>query len=230
MNMRLDAIWCILRHNFEKCSSVCTDLVASGSFFRYSYLYTVMITTFFWEKLLGIILCGGEASIPQIPQIEPWLREEFLQRQRVTGKDRRESYVSPKGWWEGQKILTQLKTALLDKRDLQDRLPNLNRPKDLLKTSGRLTVCKLCPKMLQEYQHDMKTKSVVTMTVKKGDKSYTQTFCKMGGGGGSNLFKNNSFTHLQESSVIWPFTRHAQFTKMYKNKNISCFLNLLTGN
>ena len=39
--------------------------------------------------------------------------------------------------------------------------------------------------MLQEYQHDMKTKSVsvVTMTVKKGDKSYTQTFCKMGGGG-----------------------------------------------
>ena len=38
--------------------------------------------------------------------------------------------------------------------------------------------------MLQEYQHDMKTKSVVTMTVKKGDKSYTQTFCKMGGGVG----------------------------------------------
>ena len=30
MNMRRDAIWCILRHNFEKCSSVCTDLVASG--------------------------------------------------------------------------------------------------------------------------------------------------------------------------------------------------------
>ena len=65
------------------------------------------------------------------------------------------------------------------------------------------------------------------MTVKKGDKSYTQTFCKMGG---SYLFKNISFTHLQESSVIWPFTRHAQFTKMYKNNNISCFLNLLTGN
>ena len=29
-NMRSDAIWYILRHNFEKCSSVCTDLFASG--------------------------------------------------------------------------------------------------------------------------------------------------------------------------------------------------------
>ena len=26
MNMRWDAIWCILRHNFEKCYTVCTDL------------------------------------------------------------------------------------------------------------------------------------------------------------------------------------------------------------
>ena len=30
MNMRCDAIWCILRLNFEKWYSVCTDLVASG--------------------------------------------------------------------------------------------------------------------------------------------------------------------------------------------------------
>ena len=30
MSMPWDAIWCILRHNFEKCYSVCTDLVASG--------------------------------------------------------------------------------------------------------------------------------------------------------------------------------------------------------
>ena len=48
MNMHWDAIWCILRHNFEKCYSVCTNLVASWWFFRYSYLYTVMITLFFW--------------------------------------------------------------------------------------------------------------------------------------------------------------------------------------
>ena len=48
MNMRCDAIWYILRHNFEKYSSVCTDLVASGRFFRYSYLYTVRITILFW--------------------------------------------------------------------------------------------------------------------------------------------------------------------------------------
>ena len=34
MNMRWDAIWCVLRHNFEKCYSVYTELVASGSFFR----------------------------------------------------------------------------------------------------------------------------------------------------------------------------------------------------
>ena len=51
-NMRGDKIWCILRHNFEKCYSVCTDLVASGRFFLYSYLYTVMMIIFF----------GGEAG------------------------------------------------------------------------------------------------------------------------------------------------------------------------
>ena len=46
MNMRWDAIWCIFRHNFEKCSCVYTGLVASGWFFWCSYLYTVMTTTF----------------------------------------------------------------------------------------------------------------------------------------------------------------------------------------
>ena len=61
MNMRRNAIWCILRHNFEKCYSVCTDLVASGLFFRCSYLYTVMITIFFGggkrlDKTLKLVL------------------------------------------------------------------------------------------------------------------------------------------------------------------------------
>ena len=70
--MRWDGIWCILRHNFEKCYSgilfyllvvimflviivslgreffMCTNVVASGWCFQYSYLYTVMITIFFW--------------------------------------------------------------------------------------------------------------------------------------------------------------------------------------
>ena len=32
----------ILRHNFEQCYCVCTDLIASGWFFPYSYLYTEM--------------------------------------------------------------------------------------------------------------------------------------------------------------------------------------------
>ena len=50
--MHWDAIWCILRHNFEKCYSVCTNLVASWWFFRYSYLYTVLMTIFL----------GGEAG------------------------------------------------------------------------------------------------------------------------------------------------------------------------
>ena len=57
MNMRWDAICCILRQDFEKCYSVCTaDLVASGWFFRYSYLYTVMMTIFFFWG-------GGELGI-----------------------------------------------------------------------------------------------------------------------------------------------------------------------
>ena len=56
--MHWDAIWCILRHNFEKCYSVCTNLVASWWFFRYSYLYTVLMTIFFWGKL-GILGGGG---------------------------------------------------------------------------------------------------------------------------------------------------------------------------
>ena len=47
MNMHWGAIRCILRHNFEKCYSVCTDLIPSGWFFRYSYLYTVILTVFF---------------------------------------------------------------------------------------------------------------------------------------------------------------------------------------
>ena len=59
MNMRWDAIWCILKHKFEKCYRVCTDLVASGWFFRYSYLCTVMITIFLGWKL-GILGGGGK--------------------------------------------------------------------------------------------------------------------------------------------------------------------------
>ena len=38
MNIRWDAIKYILKHNFERCYSMCTDLVASRWFFRYSYL------------------------------------------------------------------------------------------------------------------------------------------------------------------------------------------------
>ena len=52
MKMRWDAIWCICETNFEKCYSVCTDLVTSGWFFRYNYSYTVIITIFL----------GGEAG------------------------------------------------------------------------------------------------------------------------------------------------------------------------
>ena len=48
MNMPWDAVWCILRHNFEKCHSVRTDLVVSAWFFWYSCLYTVTITIFFF--------------------------------------------------------------------------------------------------------------------------------------------------------------------------------------
>ena len=50
-----DALRCnlaILRHNFEKCYCVCTDLIASGWFFPYSYLYTEMN----WGN------CGGGGS------------------------------------------------------------------------------------------------------------------------------------------------------------------------
>ena len=68
MNMRWDAIWCILRmtHNFEKCYSVCNDLVVSGWFFQYSYLYTLMITIFLGRKL-GIL--GRKLLTPQIPSL-----------------------------------------------------------------------------------------------------------------------------------------------------------------
>ena len=50
-----------------------TDLIASWWFFRYGYLYTVMITTFFWGRggELGNLRGGGrggEASTPQIPK------------------------------------------------------------------------------------------------------------------------------------------------------------------
>ena len=54
--------WCILRHNSEKCYSVCNGLVASGWFFQYSYLqYTVMITNFLEGKL---DILGGESFYP----------------------------------------------------------------------------------------------------------------------------------------------------------------------
>ena len=76
MNMRWDAIWCILKHNFEKCYRVCTDLVASGWFFRYSYLYTVMITIFFGMKA-GHFGGGGGSFYPsntldRTPQWHAW--------------------------------------------------------------------------------------------------------------------------------------------------------------
>ena len=58
MKMRWDAIWSILRHNFEKCYSVCTDLVTSGWFFRYNYSYTVIITIF-WGGEAGHFGGGG---------------------------------------------------------------------------------------------------------------------------------------------------------------------------
>ena len=59
MNMHWDAIWCILRLNFAKCYSVCTNLVMFGWFFRYSYLYTVMRTIFFGGKT-GHFRGGGK--------------------------------------------------------------------------------------------------------------------------------------------------------------------------
>ena len=59
MKMRWDAIWCILRRNFEKCYSVCTDLVTSGWFSRYNYSYTVIITIF-WGGEAGHFGGGGK--------------------------------------------------------------------------------------------------------------------------------------------------------------------------
>ena len=41
VDMQSGAFW----DNFEKCSSVCTDLVASGWFFRCSYLYPTLHRT-----------------------------------------------------------------------------------------------------------------------------------------------------------------------------------------
>ena len=51
MNMHWGAIWCILRHNFEKCYSVFTNLVASWWFFRHSYLYTVVTSVYKEDKV-----------------------------------------------------------------------------------------------------------------------------------------------------------------------------------
>ena len=64
MNMRWDAIWCILKHKFEKCYRVCTDLVASGWFFRYSYLCTVMITIFLGVKARHFFFFWGGSFYP----------------------------------------------------------------------------------------------------------------------------------------------------------------------
>ena len=77
--MRCDEIWYILRHNFEKCSSVCTDLVASGWFFRYSFLYTVMITTLLggggsWAR------CVWDVSSWNVPQ-RRWARRDVCRSQ-----------------------------------------------------------------------------------------------------------------------------------------------------
>ena len=49
LNVRWDAVWCILSHNFEKSYSVCTDLVASGWFSRCSHLYCNNNNIFFGE-------------------------------------------------------------------------------------------------------------------------------------------------------------------------------------
>ena len=53
---------------------ICPHLVASGwFFFRYSYLYTVMITISLGGRWTSFFWGGGEAFTPQIPQIEPCL-------------------------------------------------------------------------------------------------------------------------------------------------------------
>ena len=44
------ALRCNLVHFETQFWEMCTDLVASGWFFRYSYFYTVMITIFFWGE------------------------------------------------------------------------------------------------------------------------------------------------------------------------------------
>ena len=60
------ALRCNLVHfetQFEKCFSVCTDVVASGWFFRNSYLSTVMIRKqYFFERKLSI--WGGGSFYP----------------------------------------------------------------------------------------------------------------------------------------------------------------------
>ena len=67
MNMHWDAFWCILRHIFEKCYSVCNDLVVARWFFQYSYLYTVVMIFFFGGGGGEAGHFRGEASTPQIP-------------------------------------------------------------------------------------------------------------------------------------------------------------------
>ena len=49
------ALRCNLVHFETQFWEMCTDLVASGWFFRYSYLYTVMITIFLGGGKLGIL-------------------------------------------------------------------------------------------------------------------------------------------------------------------------------
>ena len=68
MNMRWEAIWCILRHNYEKWySAVFTDLVESGWFFRYTVVtYTVygkdIKQYFLWGSWAFFFFFGGGGS------------------------------------------------------------------------------------------------------------------------------------------------------------------------
>ena len=66
MNMCWNAIWCILRHNFEKCHSVCTNLVASGWFFPIWLLIYCNDNNIFGGEAGHCWGGGGEASTPQI--------------------------------------------------------------------------------------------------------------------------------------------------------------------
>ena len=59
------ALRCNLVHFETQFWEMCTDLVASGWFFRYSYLYSVMITIFLWGKL-GIL--GGKLLPLKFPK------------------------------------------------------------------------------------------------------------------------------------------------------------------